>query len=73
MPSGVPISTAMAVMTRLPAIGLSRPPLAPGGGVIWVKTARLSPLKPFHSRSARMNTSHNRPKTVAPMASPTAT
>ena len=52
MPIGVPITTAITVMIKLPTIGLSRPPAEPGGGVIWVKTARSRPLKPFHSRSA---------------------
>ena len=46
MPIGVPISTARTVMIRLPMIGLSRPPAAPGGGVISVKTASERPLKP---------------------------
>ena len=53
MPIGVPIATATKVITRLPAIGLSRPPEPPGGGVISVKTARLRPLKPFHSKLAQ--------------------
>ena len=49
MPIGVPIATASTVRIRLPMMGLSRPPLAPGGGVIWVKTASDSPLRPCHS------------------------
>src|SRR5690348_5323565 len=73
MPSGVPIATAMAVISRLPTIGLSRPPAAPGGGVISVKTASDRPPTPSHSRTPRMSTSQVRPNTVAAMASPAAT
>ena len=46
MPIGVPITTAITVIIRLPMIGLSRPPAAPGGGVISVNTASESPLMP---------------------------
>ena len=53
-------------MTRLPMIGFNRPPDAPGGGVISVKTRSDSPLKPSHSRTARISTSQARPKIVAP-------
>ncbi len=69
MPSGVPIATAIAVIIRLPAIGLSRPPAEPGGGVICVNTATDRPLKPCHNRSARMSTSQSSPKPVAAKAS----
>ena len=69
MPSGVPISTAMNVIIRLPAIGLSRPPAEPGGGVICVNTASDRPLKPCHSSSARMSTSQSSPNAVAAKAS----
>ena len=66
MPIGVPMTTPRTVSTRLPAIGLSRPPAEPGGGVICVNTASDSPLKPFHSSTARISTSQLRPKAVAP-------
>ena len=46
MPIGVPMTTAMTVIIRLPMIGLSSPPADPGGGVISVKTASESPLRP---------------------------
>ena len=65
MPSGVPIATAITVMTRLPTIGLSNPPAEPGGGVIWVNTARLRPLKPFQNSTIRISTSQLSPKAVA--------
>ena len=65
MPSGVPIATAMTVMTMLPMIGLSRPPAEPGGGVISVNTASDRPLKPFQNSTARISTSQERPKAVA--------
>ena len=58
---------------RLPIIGLSSPPLAPGGGVICVKTAGDKPLKPFHSSAPRIRTSQPRPKAVAASAKPIAT
>ena len=70
MPSGVPISTAITVMTRLPMIGLSRPPAAPGGGVISVNTASDRPLKPSHSSTARISTSQDEAEAVAAKASP---
>ncbi len=65
MPIGVPIATACTVRMRLPTIGLSRPPAAPGGGVICVNTASDSPLKPCHNSAARIKTSQPRPKSVA--------
>ena len=46
MPSGVPTATPMIVITSDPAMALSRPPLAPGGGVISVKTAGDRPRAP---------------------------
>ncbi len=52
-------------MTRLPTIGLSRPPAEPGGGVISVNTASDSPLKPFQNSTARISTSQDRPNAVA--------
>ena len=45
-------------MTRLPRMGLSKPPARPGGGVISVKTPGLRPTTPFeisvHSTSANI-------------------
>ena len=70
MPSGVPIATAIDVITRLPTIGLSSPPAEPGGGVISVNTASDRPLKPFHNSTARISTSQERPKAVAAKDSP---
>ena len=65
MPIGVPISTASTVRIRLPTIGLSSPPAAPGGGVISVNTLSESPLSPSHSNSPRISTSQPRPNAVA--------
>src|ERR1700722_4995034 len=73
MPIGVPIATAMIVRIRLPTIGLSRPPAAPGGGVISVKTATDRPLKPFHNSAPRISTSQPSPTAVAANASTFAT
>ena len=70
MPSGVPISTAIVVIIRLPMIGLSNPPAEPGGGVISVNTASESPLKPSHSSTARISTSQERPNAVARIGKP---
>ena len=70
MPIGVPITTASTVRIRLPMIGLSRPPAAPGGGVISVKTRSESPLKPSQSSTPSTSTSQPRPKTVAPNDKP---
>src|SRR5689334_16577402 len=57
-------------MIRLPTIGLSKPPLLPGGGVICVKTLTERPATPFHTSVPRMSTSHKRPKAAAPMERP---
>src|ERR1700686_2139667 len=65
MPTGVPISTARTVRIRLPMIGLSSPPAAPGGGVISVNTLGESPLNPSHSNTPRIKASHPNPNTVA--------
>jgi hypothetical protein len=65
MPSGVPIITARIVSIRLPMIGLSRPPSAPGGGVISVKTLSENPPMPSHSSTPRMRTSQPSPNRVA--------
>ena len=56
-------------MIRLPMIGLSRPPAAPGGGVISVKTLSDRPLKPSQSRMPRISASQPRPTRVAAMDS----
>ncbi len=65
MPIGVPMATASPVMTRLPTIGLSSPPAAPGGGVISLNTCSESPEKPSHNSVPRISTSQPRPKAVA--------
>ena len=65
MPIGVPIATASTVSIRLPMIGLSSPPAAPGGGVISVNTLSESPLSPSHSNTPRIRASHPSPNTVA--------
>src|SRR3954454_19437935 len=72
MPTGVPIATAIVVMTRLPKIGLRRPPEEPGGGVIWVNTASERPPTPSQSSTPRMSTSHDSPNRVAAIDSPMA-
>src|ERR1044072_3084659 len=68
MPIGVPMATASAVSTRLPMIGLSRPPACPGGGVISVNTASDSPPKPFPNRTPRIPTGQRRPSRLAASA-----
>ena len=65
MPVGVPASVAIAVIRTLPKIALRRPPLLPGGGVIWVNKAGPSAPMPFVSRVHSTRTSHNRPSAVA--------
>ena len=72
MPIGVPKTTAKVVMIRLPTMALSRPPSAPGGGVISVKTASDSPLNPSHSSTPRITTSQPSPSSVAPNDRPIA-
>ena len=69
MPSGVPNATARMVRIRLPTIGLSRPPAPPGGGVISVNTASVSPPTPFTTSTSKINTSHVKPKAAAPIES----
>src|SRR6058998_1081339 len=51
-------------------MGLSRPPAAPGGGVISVNTWSERPLKPSQTRTPRMSTSQPRPNSVAAQAKP---
>ena len=67
---GVPISTARLVSMRLPTMGLSSPPAAPGGGVISVKTASERPERPSHSSTARITTNQASPISVAASESP---
>src|SRR5262245_36565020 len=59
------MSTARTVRIRLPTMGLSSPPSAPGGGVISVKTASESPLNPSHKSTARITISQPSPSSVA--------
>ncbi len=47
MPIGVPIAIASTVIIKLPMMGLTKPPSAPGGGVICVNTASDRPLSPW--------------------------
>ncbi len=70
MPVGVPTRVAMKVMTRLPAIALSRPPLLPGGGVICANSAGVMALTPLTSSVPNTITSQSRPKAVASIESP---
>src|SRR5207248_132268 len=65
IPVGVPISVASPVIATVPKIALSRPPLLPGGGVIWLN--RLGPIAamPLASKVHNTNASHNRPKPAA--------
>src|SRR5581483_6391098 len=65
MPMGVPTTTARPVRIRLPKIGLSSPPAAPGGGVISVKTRSDNPLKPSQNSTPRISTSQPSPMKVA--------
>src|SRR3546814_2237052 len=69
MPTGVPISVAIKVCTRLPNIALSRPPALPGGGVICVNTANETPAAPFRNSVARIHTSAIMPAAAAPQDS----
>ena len=70
MPVGVPIRVAITVITRLPKIAFNRPPLLPGGGVIWVNSAGLSAEKPSYSRVPNTSTRNISPKTVAAIDRP---
>ena len=46
IPTGVPMKVAMAAMSALPTMALSKPPLLPGGGVIWVNRSVLNAWNP---------------------------
>ena len=65
MPIGVPIRVASVAIITLPTMALSRPPVLPGGGVIWVNMAMPMPPRPFWNRVNRIQTSQNRPKAMA--------
>ena len=65
MPVGVPTNVATTVITTLPKIAFSRPPLLPGGGVIWVNSVGLIAEKPSYSNVHRTKTSHTKPNAVA--------
>jgi len=62
---GVPMAIARTVMSRLPTMGLSRPPAPPGGGVISVNTCSETPLNPSQSSTPRMSTSQPTPNSAA--------
>src|SRR6202008_582517 len=65
-PIGVPTAIASAVSIRLPTMGFSKPPAAPGGGVISVNTRSDRPLNPSHSNVPRIQASALNPTNVAP-------
>jgi hypothetical protein len=52
-------------MIRLPTIALSKPPTAPGGGVISVKTRNERPPKPSQNTTPRISASQDSPTKVA--------
>ena len=56
---------AIAVIARLPKIALSRPPVLPGGGVVWVNRVGLSAPMPLISSVASTKTRNSRPNAVA--------
>ena len=65
MPIGAASARPIAVTMRLPMIGLSRPPLTPGGAVILVNTSSDKPPTPFQISAPRISASQTRPKPVA--------
>ena len=65
MPIGAPIRIASSDIIRLPKNALSRPPSEPGGGVICVNSARFIAATPLTNAVSRIQTSQNRPNTVA--------
>src|ERR1035437_5169443 len=70
MPIGVPIRVASSDMSRLPKMALARPPVLPGGGVVWVNMERLMALSPCAIRVHTNHTSQNRPSSTASMDMP---
>ena len=57
-------------MTALPYRALSRPPLLPGGGVIWVKIREDMPASPCEISVQRMAARQASPARVASIESP---
>ncbi len=58
--------TPTLVMISEPTIAFSNPPaLAPGGGVISVKSWKLSPVRPFQNRVNRISASQVTPNKAA--------
>ena len=64
MPVGVPTSVAIAVIATLPAMAFKRPPLLPGGGVIWVNSAGPSALNPSYTRVNNIQASQKSPNAM---------
>src|SRR3546814_10952639 len=64
-PIGAPMRMPSRLMIALPTKALSRPPSSPGGGVIWVNRSRLSEAIPLRRVVHMIQTSQNRPNTVA--------
>src|SRR5271156_3991510 len=57
-------------MMTEPVIAFKRPPsFEPGGGVFWVKTSRLRPLRPLKNSVNRISASQVTPKAAAPIQS----
>ncbi len=61
------MAVASPTISRLPTIALASPPgsEAPGGGVIFVKSAHESPDTPSSSVVQRIQRSHTSPKAIA--------
>src|SRR5690554_1428335 len=63
---GVPISVATAAIITLPTIALSKPPSAPGGGVLCVSSVNDRAEPPLTKSVSMIQLSQNKPKmTVA--------
>src|SRR5450756_1659352 len=67
MPIGVPIRVASSDISRLPKMALARPPVLPGGGVVWVNMVSLRACNPWSNRVHSIHTSQNRPNSTASM------
>src|SRR3546814_364276 len=67
MPTGVPIRVPTAVIMTLPKMALSRPPSAPGGGVLCVNSVQDKAPPPLCSSVTIIQHSQNSPKASASM------
>ena len=66
-PMGVDTSTVKPTIIRLPTMALARPPPSePGAGVDWVNMFQSSAAKPLVSSTLRIQSSTNKPSTIAP-------